>query len=96
MQPSGPATANFYKPSQLELTFVHSGHVLVRLITRNHRELAATQLQVTDQAGITLPLAQDQYVRDLYVAILKRGQQLYNWSQMLSRLGVSSSFADQT
>lgn len=239
MQSSGPATANFYKPTQLELSFIHSGHVLVRLLTRNHRELAATQLQLTDQAGIArtltgwaattfadapqgshqgtttsleyrdgfrvvltdgifqdtqefaviwrplqadftatvagglgskdpeaahafgnhgaqkfaeffaaaqsechrqlagssydlalagylkttlskvapedqnyfnewqrtigaelqskeyLRLAQDQYVRDLYVAILKRGQQLYNWSQMLSKSGISSSFEDR-
>ncbi|XBH20255.1 hypothetical protein V5R04_08290 [Jonesiaceae bacterium BS-20] len=42
-----------------------------------------------------LRLAQDPQVRHFYCAILSRGQQLYNWSQMRSRLGISSSFEDR-
>lgn len=42
-----------------------------------------------------LRLAQDREVRRLYKELQTRGQQLYGWSQMLSKLGLSSSFQNR-
>lgn len=41
------------KPTYLELAFIHSGHVHIRLLARNHWELASAEFHVTDRAAIT-------------------------------------------
>lgn len=40
------------KPTYLELAFIHSGHVHIRLLARNHWELASAEFHVTDRAAI--------------------------------------------